>query len=51
MRDLVLLLLVVAFFAAAAAYVRACGAVVGPDIAETDTIGTDTTEVDAELTA
>jgi hypothetical protein len=41
MRDLVFLLLVVGFFASAAAYVRACGAVVGPEVAETDSADAD----------
>jgi hypothetical protein len=32
MRDVLILLLPVGFFALASAYVRACGAVVGPEV-------------------
>jgi hypothetical protein len=40
MRDVILVLVMVGFFAVAAAYVRACGLIIGPDaIASSDVEG------------
>lgn len=51
MRDLMFVLLAVGFFGVAAAYVRACGAVVGPEVAETDVGETDGVDEATDLPA